>query len=119
MTPNEVFFESLMIGALNVFAVYLAAFVYKMNWMGVMMVMVVASLLSGLIVHIFADPMFKLAHSARNLLSEAVGTLTIAGISGLIVLLMLTRRFNFPEALGISLLAGGVSAFTRAVLKDM
>jgi len=109
-----IFLETCIISAINVFAVYTAAFNYKLSWIGVMLVMVVVSLLTALITHFFMSK----SHGAISALgipgikvSEGHGTLLVAAGSSLAVLVFLTQRFNFPEALGISLLSGGLSSF--------
>ena len=50
-TTTEVTMESILVSALNVAAVYMAAFTYKMNWTGIMTVMVLASLCCTCIIH--------------------------------------------------------------------
>ena len=47
------------------------------------------------------------------LLSEGFSVLSVAFVSSMAVLLILTYRFNLPEALGISLLSGMLTTFAR------
>ena len=56
----EVTVETILISVINIFVVYLAAFTYKLNWMGVLTVMVLASLLTASITHIVLSKMTSL-----------------------------------------------------------
>jgi hypothetical protein len=110
---TELFLETLLISAINVFAVYTAAFNYRLGWMGVMAVMIVASLLTASVVHfLMAKSMGALGRGGMNV-DEGLATLLVAGGSSIAILVFLTQRFNFPEALGIALLSGGLSSFLR------
>jgi hypothetical protein len=114
---NKVFFESVIIAVINVVAVHMAATTYRLKWEGVLLVMVFASLISGWIAHLFSVKNdMRLTNMA---LSDATGILITAGLSSIAILVMLTMRFNLPEALGIALLSGGVSAFARSIIRDM
>ncbi len=114
---NRIFLESVIIAIVNVFAVHLAANTYRLKWEGVLLAMVFASLISGWIAHIFsAKNNMRLTNIS---LSDATGILSVAGLSSIVVLIILTIRFNLPEALGIALLSGGVAAFARSILRDM
>ncbi len=108
---TEIFLETLLLSAVNVFAVYTAAFNYKLGWMGVMTVMVVISLLTAAVTRfILPQAIRTVGHSGMSV-DEGLGTMLVALGSSIAVLVFLTQRFNFPEALGISLLSGGLSAF--------
>jgi hypothetical protein len=52
---NEVSLEAVLVTVLNVAAVYLAAFSYRLNWTGVLTVMVFASLFTAVITHILVS----------------------------------------------------------------
>jgi hypothetical protein len=114
---TEIMLETVLMSALNIAAVYIAAFTYRLNWSGVLMVMVVASLITASLTHITLS---KLKNKGiRNLdmkLSEAVGALLIALVSGLAVFIILIDRFDLPSALGISLLSGVLSSLARHII---
>ena len=110
---TEIFLETLLLSAINVFVVYTAAFNYKLGWVGVMTAMVIASLFTAFIAHMFMSKSMGAVHRSGMSIDDGLATLLIAGGSSIAVLVFLTQRFNFPEALGISLLSGGLSAFLR------
>jgi len=112
----EVTVETILISVINIFVVYLAAFTYKLNWMGVLTVMVLASLLTASITHIVLSKMTSLKKYTDYMISDGVSVLSVALFSGLAVLFILTERFNLPEALGISLLSGLLSSLARHLL---
>lgn len=112
-TPSEVTLETILVSVLNVTAVYLAAFTYKLNWFGVLTVMVIASLLTATITHIVLSKLMAVKTTAGAIINDVLGVMGVALLSSVAVLLILTKRFNFPEALGISLLSGVLSVFMR------
>jgi hypothetical protein len=114
---TEFMFEIALISALNIAAVYIAAFTYHLNWSGVLMVMIVASLITASLTHIILSKLKS--KGVRNLdmkLSEAVGALLIALVSGLAVFIILIDRFDLPSALGISILSGVLSSLVRHII---
>lgn len=110
---TEIFIETLVLSAINVFAVYTAAFNYKLSWVGVMSVMVAVSLITAAIAHFFVTTSRGTVPRSGMKVDSGLSTLLVAGGSSLAVLVILIQRFNFPEALGISLLSGGLSSFLR------
>lgn len=117
MSVDRVFLESFILAIINVLAAYMAAYTYRLNWTGVMFVMVAVSLLAGYLTHVFSGKTD--VRSVMMLLSDATSFLSVAGFSSLAVLFILSMRFNFPEALGIALLSGGLSTFVRSVVRDL
>ena len=113
---NEISLETLLVTVLNVVAVYLAAFTYRLNWSGVLTVMIVASLFTATITHLVLSKLMAVKVRAQTLISETVGVLGVALISSLAVLLILTMRFNLPQALGIALLSGVLTSLLRFLL---
>ncbi len=113
---TEVTLETILISVLNVAAVYVAAFTYRLNWTGVLTVMIIASLLTATVTHFVLSKMVAAKVRAEALISESLGVLGIALLSSLAVLIILVQRFNLPEALGISLLSGILSTFIRHIL---
>ncbi len=113
---TEVTFETILISVLNVAAVYVAAFTYRLNWTGVLTVMILASLLTATVTHFVLSKMVAARVRAEALISESLGVLGIALLSSLAVLIILVQRFNLPEALGISLLSGLLSTLIRHIL---
>ena len=112
----EVTVETILISIINIFVVYLAAFTYKLNWIGVLTVMVLASLLTASITHIVLSKMTSLKKYTDYMISDGLSVLTVTLLSSLAVLFILTERFNLPEALGISLLSGLLSSLARHLL---
>jgi hypothetical protein len=110
---NEVSLEAVLVTVLNVAAVYLAAFSYRLNWTGVLTVMVFASLFTAVITHILVSKAMAAKEKTEQLINDTLGVMGVAMISSLAVLGMLTVRFNLPQALGISLLSGILTAFLR------
>lgn len=105
--------ETVLISVLNVAAVYVAAFTYKLNWGGVISVMVLASLLTAGITHIILSKALAVKEHPEVAISEGLAVLGTTLVSSLAVLFILTRRFNLPEALGIALASGTLSSFIR------
>jgi hypothetical protein len=113
---TEVTLETVLISVLNVGIVYLAAFTYKLNWMGVMTTMVLASLLTAGVTHFVLSKFMAAKARAGGLISEGLGLMGVALLSSLAVLIILTNRFNLPEALGISLLSGVLTSLVRHMM---
>ena len=109
--------EIVLISVLNIIAVYIAAFTYKLSWGGVVSVMVLASLLTAGVTHvILSKASASIKEHPEVLISESLAVLGTTLITSLSVLFILTRRFNLPEALGIALTSGIVTTFTRRFL---
>lgn len=113
---TEVTLETILISVLNVAAVYVAAFTYKLNWVGVMTVMILASLLTATVTHFILSKAMAAKVRTEALISESLGVLGVAILSSLAVLIILVQRFNLPEALGISLLSGVLTTLIRHIL---
>jgi hypothetical protein len=113
---TEITLETLLISLLNISAVSVAAFTYKLNWVGVLTVMILASLFTAGITHIVLSKLVAVKARTEAIISESLGVLGVALLSSLAVLLILTQRFNLPEALGISLLSGLLSSLIRNLL---
>ena len=113
---SEVTIETILVSVFNVAIVYVAAFTYKLSWMGVLTVMVLASLLTASITHIVLSKMTSLKKYTDYMISDGLSVLTVTLLSSLAVLFILTERFNLPEALGISLLSGLLSSLARHLL---
>ena len=118
MTFEKMLFELLIMCVLNVGAVYLAAFNYRLSWAGVAGVMSITSIATALLTDkLSSTTVFFMG--GRKSVSEALGSLLLAAGCSIAVLVILTKRFNFPEALGISLLAGGLTSFLRFLFKEL
>lgn len=114
---TEVLLETLLMSTLNIAAVYIAAFTYRLNWSGVLMVMVIASLITASLTHIALSKLKNKGIRNINMkLSEAVAALLIALASGLAVFFILIDRFDLPSALGISILSGVLSSLVRHII---
>jgi len=113
MNPTDIAVEVSLLSLLNVGVVYLAAFVYALNWSGVMTVMVFASLFTGMAAHAL---LLKWRGVRGTEVREGLALMMVAFLSSLAVLVVLTYRFSFPSALGISLLSGMISSLFRHLL---
>jgi hypothetical protein len=116
---TEVALEVLVLSILNIAVVYLAAFTYALNWAGILTVMVFASVLTASISHyVLVKWLAKGVREEKiqTVVNDGVAVLLVALFSSLAVLIVLTRRFNLPMALGISLLSGMFSSLIRHLL---
>ena len=113
---TEVMLETIIMSALNVAAVYAAAFTYKLNWSGVLTVMIIASLLTATVTHFLISKAMAVKVRSEAVISEGLSVLAVALLSSLAILIILVQRFNLPEALGIALLSGLLSALIRHLL---
>lgn len=113
---TEVTLETILISALNIAAVYVAAFTYKLNWTGVMTVMIIASLITATITHFVLTKAVAIKGRVETVISEGLSVLAVALLSSIAILIILTKRFNFAEALGISLLSGVLTSLIRHLL---
>ena len=113
---TEVTLETILVSLLNIAAVYVAAFTYKLNWVGVMTVMIIASLLTAGVTHFILSKLMAARGRAEAVISEGLGVMGVALLSSLAVLIILVKRFNLPEALGISLLSGLLSSLVRHMM---
>lgn len=115
----ELLLEVGLVSALNVLVVYLAAFVYALNWSGILTVMVFASMLTASASHYLLTKWMAVSlkeSAVKGRVGEGTSVLIVALTSSLAVLVVLTRRFNLPMALGISLLSGLFSSMLRHVI---
>lgn len=113
---TEVTLETVLVSLLNIAAVYVAAFTYKLNWVGVMTVMIIASLLTAGVTHFILSKLMAVRGRAEAVISEGLGVMGVALLSSLAVLVILVKRFNLPEALGISLLSGVLTSLIRHMM---
>jgi hypothetical protein len=113
---TEVTLETILISALNIAAVYAAAFTYNLNWSGVMTVMIIASLLTATVTHFVLSKAMAVKTRTEAVISEGLSVLAVALLSSLAILIILVQRFNLPQALGISLLSGILSSLIRHLL---
>jgi len=116
---TEVALEVGVISILNIIVVYLAAFTYALSWSGVLTVMIFASVITASVSHYLLTKW--LAKEVREekiqtVMNDGIAVLIVALLTALAVLLVLTRRFNLPMALGIALLSGLFSSLIRHLL---
>lgn len=107
---TEVTIQTILVSVLNIAAVYVAAFTYKLNWSGVMTVMIIASLLTATVTRLILSKTMAVKGHIEAVISEGLSVLTVALLSSFAILVILVQRFNLPEALGISLLSGILSS---------
>ena len=115
-TINEVLVETALVSVFNIITVYIAAFTYKLNWTGVLMVMIISSLLTACITHMIVSKIKMVKKYNDIIITEGIGVLVISLLSSISILIILIKRFNLPEALGISLLSGILSSLIRHLL---
>ena len=106
---TEVILKTLLISVVNVFAVYISTFTYKLSWIGVMAVMILASLLADAITDFIFSKEIVVKGNADPLIGESPIVIGVifggALIAPLIILMILTIHFNFLEAVGISFIS--------------
>lgn len=115
-TGSEVTLETLMVTLLNVAAVYMAAFTYRLNWTGVLTVMIISSLFTATLTHFILSKAMAVKQRTEVLVNEGLGVLGVAIFSSLAILVILVQRFNLAEALGIALLSGLLSSLLRHIM---
>jgi hypothetical protein len=98
---NEMSLETIVVTVLNVVEI------------GVLTVMVFASLFTAVITHVLVSKITAAKEKTEEWISDTLGVMGVAMISSIAVLTLLTVRFNLPQALGISLLSGILTAFLR------
>jgi hypothetical protein len=113
---TEVTLETILVSVLNIAAVYAAAFTYRLNWTGVLTVMIVASLFTAMITHFIISKTMSVKARSEALINETLGVMGVALLSSIAILVILTQRFNFAEALGISLLSGLLTSLIRHLM---
>lgn len=113
---TEIILEICIISILNILAVYVAAFVYRLNWWGILAVMVVTSLLTAYLSHIFVKKAIERNGTPEFTVSESSALLIITLTTSLAVLIILSFHFNLPMALGISLLSGLETSIWKNIL---
>jgi hypothetical protein len=115
-TTTELTLETILISVLNIAAVYIAAFTYKLNWIGVMTVMIIVSLFTAGVTHFILSKALYVKQDSNYVISEGLSVLGVALLSSIAVLIILVQRFNLPTALGISLLSGLLSSLLRHMM---
>ena len=119
MAINNFVLESLVLSVIGVLAAYLAALTYNLPWMNVLGVMIATSIFSGIVLR-YMNPMARMQKLAPQVVvSEAVDALMISLLSAVAVLVVLSMRFGFVQALGLSLATGVGSALSNAVIKAL
>jgi len=114
---TEIALEIGAISLLNVAAVYVAAFIYHLNWWGILGVMVVSSLLTAYLSHVFVSKVKAKKHISDSVyINEGSSVVIITLATSLAVLIILAFHFNLPMALGISLLSGIETMFWKKIL---
>ena len=115
LTPHEVTLEVAAVASINVFIVYMAAFSYKLDWRGMVAVIVLASLLTASLNSLFLKNISVTKIDEGKLVAEGMGILLISLLSSLAVFLVLVSRFNFMMAIGMSLFSGFLLSMVRAL----
>ena len=115
LTPHEVTLEVAVVAFINVFIVYMAAFSYKLDWRGMVAVIVLASFLTASLHSLFLKNISMTKIDERKLMAEGLGILLISALSSLAVFLVLVFRFNFIMAIGMSLFSGLLLSMARTL----
>ena len=113
LTPNEVTLEVATVAVINVFIVYMAAFSYKLDWRGMVAVIVLASFLTASLNSLFLKNISATKVDERELMAEGMGILLISVLSSLAVFIVLVSRFNVVMAIGMSLFSGFLLSMVR------
>jgi hypothetical protein len=115
LTPHEVTLEVSAVAFINVFIVYMAAFSYKLDWRGMVAVIVLASFLTASLNSLFLKNISVTKIDERALMAEGMGILLISVLSSLAVFIVLVSRFNFMMAIGMSLFSGLLLSMLRTL----
>lgn len=119
-TTVEIALETALLSGLNLGAVYVAAFVYGLNWTGILTVMVLASLATSSMTHFLMAKSFRTLlvqqGSKSEVIADGIGVLLVSLLTSLAVLVLLSYRFNLPMALGLSLISGILSTLLRRLI---
>ena len=108
--------EIIVVSVLNLFIVYVAAFVYNMGWYGVTWTIVVASLITATLTHIIMAKQAEMYHKRDSPATIKLTMFLTSLISALAVFIMLLYRFDIRWAVGLSILIGIETYFWRATL---
>ena len=113
---TEIVLEIGAVSILNIVAVYIATFVYHLNWYGILTVMIVASLITAYLSNLFVMKVVGKNGKGKIPVGEGNALLIITLATSLSVLVILSFHFNMPMALGISLLTGIETSLWKHVL---
>jgi len=113
LTPKEVTLEVAAVAVINVFIVYMAAFSYKLDWRGMVAVIVLASFLTASLNALFLKNISVTKIDERAMMAEGMGILLISVLSSLAVFIVLVSRFNLAMAIGLSFLSGLLLSMVR------
>jgi len=113
LTPKEVTLEVAVVAVINVFIVYMAAFSYKLDWRGMVAVIVLASFLTASLNALFLKNISVTKIDERAMMAEGMGILLISVLSSLAVFIVLVSRFNLAMAIGLSFLSGLLLSMVR------
>jgi hypothetical protein len=115
LTPKEVTVEVAAVAFINVFIVYMAAFSYKLDWRGMVAVIVMASILTASLNSLFLKNIRVTKIDERALMAEGMGILLISVLSSLAIFIVLVSRFNVMMAIGMSLFSGLLLSMVRSL----
>jgi len=112
----EIILENTVSSVIKVIAVYISTIVYNLHWHKILIVMLVVSILTASLTHIFISKITE--NDGKIILSESENNilLIITFVASLLILIILSVHFNFPMAVGISLLSGLETVFWKRML---
>jgi len=108
--------EILLVSSLNLFIVYVAAFVYNMGWYGVTWTIVISSLITATLTHIIMAKQAEMHHKRDSPETMKLTMFLTSLISSLAVFIMLLYRFDIRWAIGLSILIGVETYLWRVTL---
>ena len=119
MIPISIIFaETITISILNIFAVYLVAFGYRMNWKNILRFIVFASVITAYLTYTFSTKL-SLRIDDKIFITDGVSSLLTALLASLPVLFVLLYRFSIALSLGLALSSGLLTMFFVNLLKDI
>ena len=113
---TTIILENTVSSVIKVVAVYISTIVYNLHWHKILIVMLVVSILTASITHISLSKITE--NNGKITLSESENNilLSITFVASLLILIILSVHFNFPMAVGISLLSGLETVFWKRML---
>lgn len=106
MTPTIILSEITITTLIYLFAIYYALFSYRVEWSGMVGVIVISSIVTAYLNRflLLTTPIGKT--NEGEMITVIIGILALYILSYLAVLVMLVYRFDFAIGVGLSLLSG-------------
>ena len=104
---------NVVLTSVSVVVIYAAAFRFRLDWPGVVGIMILTTFIIDLIVKYTASTKAKTQRQAAALFAGAMETLIFTVSSAIAIMVILAMRFGFATALGIFV----ISWITNSVLR--